>query len=87
MNIQEVLEAWIIANNPSEKQIKLAELRSEICEDCDSRIKKLAYICKECKCPISKKVFTNKYNPCPFKKWAEVDDKHQFKDKIKKTLM
>ena len=74
MNIKQIIEAWVIANNPTSQQIKLAELRGSICDNCE--LKKIILsvtICTGCGCPISKKVFTNEYNPCPEKKWKEID--------------
>ena len=78
MDVIEIINAWKIANNPTPKQEKLAELRGKICDICPSKkvlTRKigLATICDECGCPISKKIFTPKFNACPLKKWGEVD--------------
>jgi len=87
MNIKTIIEAWVIAHNPTEKQKEIAEERAKVCERCDAR-KKLASIhyCKKCGCPIAKKIFTNSPNPCPLKKWDDVDSQY-FKIKKKKTLL
>jgi len=85
MNIREIIDAWIIAHNPTDRQKKLAELRGEFCVDCSARTLKLKIpFCDKCGCPISKKIFTNTYNPCPLKKWGEVDKPYM---KQKKTLL
>ena len=85
MNIREIIDAWIIAYNPTQKQKELAELRGKICNDCTSRGVKIKIpFCGECGCPISKKIFTNSYNPCPLKKWGEVDKPYM---KQEKTLL
>lgn len=86
MNLKEILEAWIIAHNPTQEQIELANLRGEICMSCPSRKHIIVDICTECGCPISKKVFTNNYNPCPLKKWKDVDG-DKYDDKENKTLI
>jgi hypothetical protein len=89
MNFKQIIEAWSISNNPNERQLKLAELRGRICDDCDSKnsiLKKIPF-CTECGCPLSKKIFTNDFNPCPLKKWKEVDDKYFNPTKQKKTLV
>lgn len=85
MNIKEIIEAWMIAHNPTDKQKELAEKRGEICATCPSKQTKLKVtICKECGCPIGKKVFTNSYNPCPLEKWGDIDLPYM---KSKKTLI
>jgi hypothetical protein len=84
MNFKTIFEAWIIANNPTEKQKELAELRYEVCEKCPSKKTIVVEICGECGCPISKKIFTNEYNPCSLLKWGEVDEPFM---KRKKTLV
>jgi hypothetical protein len=78
MDVIEIINAWKIANNPTPKQEKLAELRGKICGGCPSKKVitkklKLATICGECGCPIAKKIFTPKFNACPLGKWEEVD--------------
>jgi hypothetical protein len=92
MDFKLILEAWLIANDPTPEQIELSEKRAKICETCEYRkeiIKKIkvANLCTKCGCPITKKVFTNTYNPCPMEKWKETDLDY-FKDqKHKKTLL
>lgn len=81
--ISTIIEAWIIANNPNDRQKELAKKRMKICFECDS-LNHVLTICNKCGCPISKKVFTNEENPCPLKKW---EDKDFFIEKIKKTML
>ena len=38
MNFKEIIEAWIIAGNPTYAQKELAEKRGTICDDCPSKI-------------------------------------------------
>jgi hypothetical protein len=88
-NFKQIIEAWIIAGNPTDAQRELAELRGKICDKCPSKkvvTKKLQLgtICNECGCPIAKKIFTNEYNPCPLFKWAEIDRLY-FPEKTKKS--
>lgn len=83
-NLFTIIEAWKIANKPTEKQSQLANLRAKICDSCPSKKfiikeKEWSAICDSCGCPLNKKVFTNAQNPCPLKKWEEVD-KPFFKD-------
>ena len=74
MNLSEIIEAWIIANNPNENQIKLSKCRSNICDSCPKIKSKFGIvICGECGCPIGKKIFTNRFNPCPLHKWYDCD--------------
>lgn len=75
---KEIISAWVIANNPSEEQKKLAEERFKVCDVCP--FKKvvtqkigLGTVCGECGCPIAKKIFSVEFNACPKKKWEEVD--------------
>lgn len=96
-NLFTIIEAWKIANKPSEKQSELAYLRAKICDKCPSKKeiiknKKWSAVCSECGCPISKKVFTNQENPCPLKKWKNVDKLYFaegsiFEQKKKKSLL
>lgn len=90
-NIKEIIDAWVISNNPNENQLNKSIERGNICEICPSKkviIKsiRLATICGECGCPISKKIFSLDYNPCPLKKWEEVDKKYFIEQKNIKTL-
>ena len=91
INIGEIIDAWVISNNPSETQLNKSIERGNICNMCPSKkvITKhiqLATICGECGCPISKKIFSLDYNPCPLKKWEEVDKKYTIPSKKTKTL-
>lgn len=92
MNFKEIIEAWVIANNPTELQLELAEKRNTICDTCPSKKTitkklKIGVVCGECGCPIPKKIFTNSYNPCPLEKWKEVDDDYFLSRKSSKTLL
>ena len=91
MDFKQIANAWIIAHNPSKLQLKLAEERSKICDECPSKKTittklKIGVVCNECGCPISKKIFTDDYNPCPLKKWGEVDETY-IPQKKKSTLI
>lgn len=92
MDLNLILEAWIISSNPTKEQLELAEKRLKICDNCEFRKEifkrlKIFNICSKCGCPITKKVFTNVYNPCPMRKWDEIDSLY-FKDqKSKKTII
>ena len=81
MDFLEIINAWKIAYNPTPRQLKLANLRGEVCNSCPSKqvITKnleIGTICGECGCPLSKKIFSPKYNTCPLKKWEEIDKVH-----------
>jgi hypothetical protein len=91
MDVIEIINAWKIANNPTPKQEKLAELRGKICDGCPSKKiitkkLKLATICNQCGCPIAKKIFTPKFNACPLGKWEEIDTPY-IKEKKSSTLI
>jgi hypothetical protein len=92
MNFKQIIEAWIIAGNPTHIQKELAEARGKICDECPSKLiitekLKIGTICSECGCPIGKKVFTNDINPCPLGKWEDIDDKFFPKRKENKSLI
>ena len=36
-NFKEIIEAWIIAGNPTDAQRELAEARGKICDECPSK--------------------------------------------------
>ena len=84
--VQEIAESWIIANNPSEAQLKLAEERLKICKGCDKmETATLGHFkCSECGCPISKKIFSPRYDACPLHKWLDVEDSNVFGNTRKK---
>ena len=76
---KEIVNAWIIANNPTKDQEILAENRFSICDSCPSKKVlsdklKISITCSECGCPIAKKVFSPVFNACPLKKWEDVDN-------------
>lgn len=92
MNIKTIIDAWLIANNPTSEQIELSEKRLKICELCEFRKEyigkiKITSICIKCGCPIVKKVFTNIYNSCPLEKWKDTDLDYFKNQKNKKTLL
>jgi hypothetical protein len=88
MKIKQIIDAWIISNNPTDKQLELAKLRGDICEQCPAKKTKLKITyCAECGCVISKKIFTDDYNPCPLSKWSEIDKPYFRKIKDIKTLL
>ena len=80
--VKEIAESWIIANNPTESQLKLAEERLRICRECDMMVKATLghFKCSECGCPISKKIFSPKYDACPLHKWLDVEDSDAFEN-------
>lgn len=82
----EIAESWIIAKNPSESELKLAEERLKICNGCDKLVEGtfVEFKCSECGCPISKKIFSPKYDACPLHKWLVVEDSDVFKSTRKK---
>lgn len=88
LNFKQIIEAWIIAGEPTEAQRELAEGRGAICDECPSKVKSTLwdYKCNECGCPIGKKIFTNEYNPCPLKKWKDIDESYFPNTKKNKTL-
>lgn len=90
---KEIINAWVIAKNPSAEQKILAEKRYNVCDECPSKKTittklEIGVICGECGCPISKKIFSTEFNACPLKKWKEVDDKfHALTQKKVKTFL
>ena len=60
-NFKQIIEAWIIAGNPTPAQKELAEARGKICDECPSKKrmfkeKQWGEYCGECGCPIGKKI-------------------------------
>jgi hypothetical protein len=90
---KEIINAWVIANNPREEERLLAEKRFSICDICPEKKVitdkiKIATICGKCGCPIAKKIFTTQFNACPLKKWESVDNIFYPKtQKTEKTLL
>ena len=37
LNFKQIIEAWIIAGNPTDAQRQLAEARGAICDECPSK--------------------------------------------------
>jgi hypothetical protein len=90
--VTEILNAWLIAANPSQPQIKLASERLKICNSC----KFIAYkektgnpYCTDCGCPLKKKIFSQKHDACPQHYWLEVENSDIFKNtqKNNKTFL
>lgn len=84
--VREIAESWIIANNPSDNQLELAEARLDICKGCDKMVKGtlVEFKCSECGCPIHKKIFSPKFDACPLHKWLEVESSDVFGNTRKK---
>jgi hypothetical protein len=80
LKFEEILKAWIIKYNPTEKQKELALKRLDICNECPSRKEKtfnsttLIVYCGECGCPLEAKSHSPKRNgACPLGKWDALD--------------
>jgi len=88
MNFKEIIEAWKISFNPTDKEVELAEARIKICDNCEYNIPILTVqVCKGCGCPIGKKIFTNSFDPCPLRKWKEIDQPYFDPIKTDKTIL
>jgi len=85
--VREIAESWIISENPSETQLKLAEERLKICVGCDKMVKGtlVEFKCSECGCPIHKKIFSPKFDACPLHKWLDVENTNLYTDTQKKS--
>jgi hypothetical protein len=85
--VREIAESWIISENPSETQLKLAEERLKICKGCDKMVKGtlVEFKCSECGCPIHKKIFSPKFDACPLHKWLDVENTKLYTDTQKKS--
>jgi hypothetical protein len=90
---KEIINAWVIAKNPTTEQKILAEKRYNICDTCPSKKTitsklEIGVVCGECGCPITKKIFSTEINACPLKKWKEIDDEfHPPTQKKVKTFL
>jgi len=84
--VKEIAQSWIIANNPTDAQLKLAEERYKICQGCDKMVDGLLGNpkCDECGCPINKKIFSPKFDACPLHKWLDIEDSDVFNNTRKK---
>ncbi len=84
LKILEVLQAWKTSFSPSDEEMKVAEARALICNDCEHKVElnnslltkftehdKLLnkFKCGACGCPLSKKLFTYFTDACPLDKW------------------
>lgn len=90
MNFKEIISAWIISFDPTDREMALAEARGKICDACEYKVKiKMLQmpVCKECGCPIGKKIFTNSFDPCGLHKWSEIDKEYFGATKTEKTLL
>lgn len=71
----EISRAWIKAANPSGGDIKIAEYRISVCNECEEKKKNNKiigfYYCQICKCPLNKKIFSDNKNSCPKYKWEK----------------
>jgi hypothetical protein len=89
--VKEIVDAWVIATNPSPEQLKLAEARLNVCNGCEyiGYGKKGNPKCNECGCPLQKKIFSAKHDACPLHKWIDVENSNLYKDtqKINKTIL
>lgn len=92
-NLFTIIDAWVVANNPTRNQIELSDERAKICETCPSKKeiikgKQWSFICGECGCPIAKKTFTPKDKQCPLGKWEEVESNYfPKKEKTNKSVI
>ena len=89
--ISQIVEAWAISYNPTDKQKELANKRLEICAGCPFMKQvlgndKMPFACDQCGCPISKKIFTNSADACPMHNWSEID-KDYFQQKFNRTII
>lgn len=86
--VTEIMQAWVIAANPTPEQIKLADARLKICNSCEfvrHKEKTGNPYCSDCGCPLKKKIFSQKYDACPKHYWLEVENTDVFKNTQKKT--
>ena len=76
--ITEIFKSWVIAENPTPEQTKLAAKRHAICLECKWIRNSLLFDtkCGECGCPLKGKVYTKKAGACPLGKWDEIDKKY-----------
>lgn len=78
IDFKDIFKSWVISLNPSEKELKRADARFDICLQCEFKReiiknKKWTLYCGACGCALKKKVYSNVINPCPKSKWIEVD--------------
>ena len=84
MKISQIIEAWCKSFYPSEEDIKIAERRASICENCEYKVELKSSIlktlskndkllnkfkCGSCGCVLSKKLFSRFKESCPERKW------------------
>lgn len=77
-DVKEIVSAWVSRVNPTEDQKKLAELRAEICNECDEVKEAVESLngtryCSQCGCLIEAKVYSYKEGACPLGKWDKID--------------
>ena len=58
LNPKEIMKAWIISFNPTDRQANLAKERLEVCKGCIHKTEVLSVsVCDACGCPIYKKIY------------------------------
>jgi hypothetical protein len=86
--VTEIVNAWIIAANPTKEQTILADARLKICNSCEfirHQERSGNPYCGDCGCPLKKKIFSKKYDACPKHYWLEVENTDVFKNTQKNT--
>lgn len=69
--IQEIVQAWATAINPSDEQREVAEQRLQICMTCEFWSNSLVATCTKCGCATKGKVFSPRgIQACPEGKWV-----------------
>lgn len=76
INLLEVASAYFRSISPTSEQMRIAQVRKQVCESCDflvyRKFRKM-HVCGACGCPISKKIFSPLPGivACPKKFWDE----------------
>lgn len=68
----EIIEAWVVSNDPTPEQYEIAQERIEVCDSCDRRkyIRNIdIHVCGVCGCPLAKKIYVQNGEKCPLNKW------------------
>ena len=69
--IQEIVQAWATAINPSDEQRDVAEQRLQTCMSCEFWSNSLVATCTKCGCATKAKVFSPRgIQACPEGKWT-----------------
>lgn len=87
-DIKEIVAAYAARIKPTETQKKLAELRAEVCNECENCVEhtiadKVVSNCSVCGCFIGGKIYTYKEGACPEGKWDEIDSKFRTTNALK----